>query len=81
MFCFFADFWWVFAVVAAVFVAFLVIVVIFLKRKRTEGELKELFSGTGNECKIKSTFCLCSHQNEEQQCKFFSISNSSISFY
>lgn len=44
MFC--ADFWWVSVIAAVVFVTFVVIVAIILKRKRNKGETNDriLFS-------------------------------------
>lgn len=53
MFC--ADFWWVSIIAAAVFVAFVVIVAIILKRKRTKGETKDRILWSfffPEECKI-----------------------------
>lgn len=78
-----ADFWWVSVIAAAVFVAFLAIVVIVLKRRNVKGETKDRFYP--EERKINFILCLCSHQNEQQQCKFVSIllyyNNSSVSAY
>lgn len=80
MFCAFADFWWISVIVAAGLVALLVIVVRVLKRKRPEGETKDLFFSKDRNVKL-TVFCLCSHQNEEKRCKLFSLDNESLSFY